>query len=159
MSGTINARTREIYMVGELSDRDNFNTVILVSLLNVPSGEWTVTKVERNLQSKPWTLWALQLGYATRFNEQVTPQANLFTRFTFVDERNCLVFDNGIVRPSQTLIKRWVIKHTEGPVHVLHYERPSTMGAPLTNEQIKKGWGNKPIDQVMNITLQEISDT
>ena len=57
---------------------------------------------------------------------------------------------------SQTLIKRWTMKHTNGPVQVLHYERPEKMSTPLTPEEIKKGWGNKAIDQVMNLTLEEI---
>lgn len=159
MSGTINHKTREIYLVGALTDRDNFNTVIAVSLLNVPPGEWKVTKIEHNGQTKSWGLWALQLGFATRFNRNVKPASNLFTRFSFVPERNCLVFDKGAVEPSQTLIKSWAMRHTEGPVHVLHYERPEKMDKPLTTEQIRKGWGNKSIDQVMNINLQVIDGT
>lgn len=157
MNGTINHKTREIYLVGSLTDRDNFNTVIVVSLLNVPAGEWKVTKIEHNGQTKPWGLWALQLGFATRFNEDVSPASNLFTRFSFVAERNCLVFDKGTVEPSQTLIKSWTMRHTEGPVHVLHYERTGNMGKPLTTEEIRKGWGNKSIDQVMNVNLQVVN--
>lgn len=158
MHGTINKETQEIYLVGSLTDRDSFNTVIAVNLLNVPPGEWKFTKVEHNGQSKAWGLWALQLGYATRFNKLASPRCNYFTRFTFVDSRNCLVFDKGAVEPGQTLIKSWTMVHTEGPVIVLHYERPEKMGTPLSHEEIMKGWGNKSIDQVMNVTLQVIEN-
>ena len=156
MSGTINHRTREIYLTGSLTDKDNFNTVIAVVLLNVPKGKWRMTKAEHNGQSKGWGLWALQLGYATRFVKTEVPKCNYFRRMTFVDSRNCLVFDDGSVLPNQTLIKSWTMLHGEGPIHVLHYERPETMGAPLTEAEIKKGWGNKAVDQMMNVTLQEI---
>lgn len=156
MSGTINYKTREIYLVGSLTDKDNFNTVIAVVLLNVPKGKWRMTKVEHNGQTKGWGLWALQLGYATRFVKTEAPRCNYFKRMTFVDSRNCLVFDEGAVLPQQTLIKSWSMVHGEGPIHVLHYERPDVMGAPLTPEEIRRGWGNKSVDQIMNVTLQEI---
>jgi len=157
MNGTINRKTREIYLVGSLTDRDNFNTVIVVSILNAQPGRWKVTKIEHNGQSKPWAMWALQLGFATRFDEKAVPTSNLFTRFTFVKSRNCLVFDKGVIQPSQTLVKTWTMIHTEGPIHVLHYERTGDMRAPMTTEQIQKGWGSKAIDQVMNITLQDVT--
>lgn len=156
MSGTINHKTREIYLFGSLTDKDNFNTVIAVAMLNVPPGKWRMTKVEHNGQSKDWGLWALQLGFSTRFIKSEKPRCNYYTRMTFVDSRNCLVFDKGVVMPGQTLVKSWSMTHGEGPIHVLHYERPEKMSTPLTEAEIKKGWGNKAIDQVMNVTLQEV---
>lgn len=157
MSGSINLRTKEIYIFGALTDRDNINTNIQVNILDVPPGNYAVTKVEINNQSVGWNVWALRFGFGVTYDPRiVTASSNFFTKIKWVADRNCLIFYGGVVQPQQTLVKRWGIEYKGGgPIQIQHYER--TDPDEVTDEVVDKGWGDKAVDAVINLKLQPIA--
>ncbi|MER9483440.1 DUF6423 family protein [Mesorhizobium sp. M0494] len=161
MTGTINLETHEIYIAGALSDRDNVNTVIQVNILGVPPGRYSVTKVEYNGQSVSWNVWALRFGFGVTYDATIAQAgSNYFTKIKWVPDRNCLVFYGGVVSPKQVLVKRWGIDYKGGgPIVVQHYERTTQPSGTeeVTDEEVAKGWGDRPVEAVINLTLQVIS--
>lgn len=158
MTGTINNKTKEIYIFGALTDKDHVNTNIQVNILEVPPERYSITKVENNNQTVNWNVWALRLGFGVTFDPSIVrASANFFTKLKWVPERNCLVYWGGTVRPGQTLVKRWGIDYRGGgPIVVQHYERTGNSKEEVTEEMVNKGWGDKPVDAVINLKLQVI---
>jgi hypothetical protein len=157
MSGSINLHTKEIYIFGALTDRDNINTNIQVNILDVPPGNYAVTKVEINNQTVGWNVWALRFGFGVTYDPNIVLAAsNLFTKVKWIADRNCLVYYGGTVNPQQTLVKRWGIEYKGGgPIQVQHYER--TCPTEVTDDVVNKGWGDKPVDAIINLKLQPIT--
>lgn len=157
MTGSINYETKEIYIFGALTDKDDVNTNIQVNILDVKPGIYSVTKVEANNQTVDWNVWALRFGYGVTYEPNVVrATSNYFRKLKWAADRNCLVYYGGTVRPGQMLVKRWGIDYKGGgPIQVQHYER--TTGDEVTDEDVAKGWGDKPVNATINLTLEVIA--
>lgn len=157
MTGTINYITKEIYIFGALTDKDDVNTNIQVNILDVKPGVYSVTKVEANNQTVDWNVWALRFGYGVTYEPNIVrASSNYFTKIKWAADRNCLVYYGGTVKPGQILVKRWGFDYKGGgPIQIQHYER--TTPDAVTDEEVEKGWGDKPVSATINLTLDVVA--